>query len=113
MREDVQDEDPAGVVIDSRDQAVLVAFDVEDGSSADNICVAKITSDVGQVLPLGALRDSVPVHQGNGCIGVLPGEIEDRPPADHPHQYSLQNVNRWVKRVTTGLAIDVRALFML
>ena len=51
MREDVQDEYPAGVVIDPCDQAILVPFDMEDCSSADDICVAKITADVGQVLP--------------------------------------------------------------
>ena len=71
MREDVQDEDPARVVVDPCDQAIFVPFHVEDRSSSDNIRVAEITPNVGEVLPLGTLRDSVPVHQGNVSIGVF------------------------------------------
>ena len=100
MREDAQDEDPAGAVVNSRDQAILVAFDVKHRSSADDVRMAKIASDVGQALPLGSLRDSVPVHQRNVGVGVLPGEIKDRSLADHPHDRSLQNANWYVKRIT-------------
>lgn len=97
MGEDVQDKDSARAVVDPRDQAVLVPFDVKNRSSADSVRVIKVTPDVVKVLPFSMLRDSEPVHQGNSRIGVLFGEVENRRPADYPHENSLHNVNYRVK----------------
>lgn len=98
MREDVQDKDPACPVVDARDQAIVVPFDVEDGSPSRHVCVGEIASNIREVPPLGAFRDSIPVHQGDVSISVSCRKAQDRRSADHPHTCSLQNENLRVKR---------------
>jgi len=94
----VQDKDPACPVVDARDQAIVVPFDVEDGSPSRHVCVGEIASNIREVPPLGTFRDSIPVHQGDVGISVSCRKAQDCRSADHPHPCSLQNENLRVKR---------------
>jgi len=108
MREDVQDKDPACPVVDARDQAIVVPFDVEDGSPSRHVCVGEIASNIREVPPLGTFRDSIPVHQGDVSISVSCRKAQDRRSADHPHTCSLQNENLRVKRQFPRITADGR-----
>jgi hypothetical protein len=47
MREDVENEDAFGSVVDTRDQSIVVSMNIEDGPSANNIGVSEITLHIG------------------------------------------------------------------
>ena len=79
MRENVQNKDSLCRVVDSRNQAILVSFDVKHGSPPNNIGVTEITPSVCQISPLRTVYDPVPVHQRNISVGMLLGEVQDRP----------------------------------
>jgi hypothetical protein len=73
------------IVPDLRNEAVLVASDVEDGALSDRVGVGEITPRSGQGRPFGMFGDPVPVLERLPGIGMLFPELAQRLPADNSH----------------------------
>jgi hypothetical protein len=97
MREDVQNEHAPGPVIDSRDQPIVVAMDIEHSSSAHDVRMREVSPYIGQRPPVCSSGDPIPVHQRDQRIPMPFGKLEDGWLADDAHSTSLQNVNIAVK----------------
>ena len=99
MRQDVQNENALRRVVNPGDQSVAVAVNLEYRSSPDNVRMGEVSPHVRQRVPLGTLRDSIPVHQRRKRIPVLIGKVDDGRFADYAHEVSLRNVNNVSIRV--------------
>jgi hypothetical protein len=60
MCQDEADENLFVTVIDFGDEPVFIAANVEYCANTNRVGVWKITSRLRQVIPVGALRDSIP-----------------------------------------------------
>ncbi len=100
MRQDVQNENTLSLVVNPCDPSVVVAVNIEYRSSPDNVRMGEVSPHVSQRVPLGTLRDSIPVHERCKRIPVLIGKVDDGRFADYAHELSLQNVNQ---RVNPGV----------
>jgi hypothetical protein len=85
MGENVQDEDPLRPVVHPSDQSVVIAMDIEYGSSTDNVGMSEVPSHCCQGVPLRSLGHAVPVHQRYQRIAMLFRELQNRRLADYPH----------------------------
>ena len=85
MSKNVQDENALRLVVDSCDQSVVIAMDIEHGSSTDNVGMSEVPSHCRQGVPLRSLGDAVPVHQRYQRIAMFFRELQNRRLADYPH----------------------------
>jgi hypothetical protein len=85
VRKDVQDEHSFSRVIDSRDEPVVIAMNVEYRPASDYIRMSEILPHVSQRSPVGPSGDSIPVHEWNERVRMPLGESEQRRTAEHPH----------------------------
>jgi hypothetical protein len=97
MGEDAKNEHALGLVVDPGNQPVVVAMDIENGPSTDDVRVREVLPYIGQRFPIRSLGDPIPVEKRDQSILMPSGEFEDGWLADHPHDTSLQNVNLSVK----------------
>src|SRR5438105_3828637 len=93
MGEDVQNEHAPRLIVDARNQAVIVTMNVEYGSAAGYICMGEVIPHVGQRTPFRPPSNPIPVHQRSQRIRVPFNKPYDYWLADNPHYCSLQNVN--------------------
>src|SRR5437588_11573171 len=98
MCEDVADVDHLPAVPDDCDEAVFVASHIEDRENAHGVCVPEVLAYFRNSLPFGALRHSVPMHQGLQGILVLFCEVGDGRFADDPHTLQVTKTVTWRAR---------------
>jgi hypothetical protein len=85
VREDVFDEDFLVSIVYFRNQAVVIAFNIEDRASPDGIGVPKSRARFREVTPVGFPRQFVPLFQRRLGIGMGFPELAQSPFADDSH----------------------------
>ena len=60
MGEDVKNEDAFGPVVDTRDQPIVVAVNIEHGSSPHDVGMREVAPRFRQRAPIRSLGDTVP-----------------------------------------------------
>jgi DdrB-like protein len=85
VREDVFDEDFLVSIVYFRNQAVVIAFDIEDRASPYGVSVPKSRARFREVTPVGFPRQFVPLFQGRLGIGMCFPELAQSPFADDSH----------------------------
>src|SRR5262249_39726898 len=92
MGQDMDDVDPLLIVPDLRDEAVLVASNVEDGTISNRIGVREIEPRLDQVRPPGVFGDPIPIFERLFGVGMNFPKLAQSFPADDSHQYSSSKV---------------------
>jgi hypothetical protein len=85
LREDVFDEDFLVSIVYFRNQAVVIAFDIEDRASPYEVSVPKSRARFREVTPVGFPRQFVPLFQRRFGIGMCFPELAQSPFADDSH----------------------------
>src|SRR2546423_853994 len=85
VRENGADEDRAAAVVDTRDEAIRIPFDVEDGQLTDGLSRRPGRLNLNEVLPCGGLGDAVPGIKRGFRVRMACRKIAQRPPADDMH----------------------------
>jgi hypothetical protein len=85
VRKDVFDKDFLVCIVYFRDQAIVIAFYIEDRASPDGIGVPKSGARFREVAPFGFPRQFVPLFQRRLGIGVFFPELAQSPFADDSH----------------------------
>src|SRR5215471_14729077 len=85
VREDVFDEDFLVSIVYFRNQAVVIAFDIEDRASPYGVSVPKSRARFREVTPGGFPRQFVPLFQRRLGIGMCFPELAQSPFADDSH----------------------------
>jgi hypothetical protein len=85
VREDVFDEDFLVSIVYFRNQAIVIAFDIEDRASPYGVSVPKSRARFREVSPVGFPRQFVPLFQRRLGIGMCFPELAQSPFADDSH----------------------------
>jgi hypothetical protein len=85
VREDVFDEDFLVSIVYFRNQAVVIAFDIEDRASPYGVSVPKSRARLREVTPVGFPRQFVPLFQRRLGIGMCFPELAQSPFTDDSH----------------------------
>src|SRR5262245_16671264 len=85
VREDVFDEDFLVSIVYFRNQAVVIAFDIEDRASPYGVGVPKSCAYLRKVAPVGLPRQFVPLFQRRLGIGMFFPELAQSLFADDSH----------------------------
>jgi hypothetical protein len=62
MGKDMQNEHAFGLVIDPGNQPVIIAMDIENGPSTDDVRMREVTPHIGQRGPIRPLSDPIPIQ---------------------------------------------------
>jgi hypothetical protein len=95
-------------VIDSRNQPVLIAADVEDSAIPDRISVREVLARFRQVLPPRGFGDSPPVFERSLRVGMFLPELPQGSFADDMHLVSStvrhNLIMRLCRQTSSGLS---------
>ena len=86
MGHNAADEQDAPGEIDLRDEAILVASNVEDDERSHEVGRIERLFNVGEARPVGASSHAVPMVQRLVGVGMLLTEDPDRLVADNMHE---------------------------
>jgi len=85
VRKDVFDKDFLVCIVYFRDQAIVIAFDIEDRASPYEVSVPKSRARFREVTPVSFPRQFVPLFQRRLGIGMCFPELAQSPFADDSH----------------------------
>jgi hypothetical protein len=110
VREDVFDEDFLVSIVNFRNQAIVIAFDIEDCASPYGVGVPKSSARFHKVAPVGFLRQFVPLFQRRLGIGMCFPELAQSPFADDSHSAIPFNDYTRILRVLSqaGASTDLK-----
>src|SRR5262245_55517295 len=98
VREDVFDEDFLVSIVYFRNQAIVIAFDIEDRASPYGVGMPKSPAHIRKITPVGFPRQLVPLFQRCLGIGMFFPKLAQSPFADDSHLAILSRVNTRIMR---------------